>query len=582
VVPSSASVTRLARSGVLAVGVVVMIALVLLVPGLGGYGFDDPGEGMHAEIAREMVAGGDWLTLHLNGVRYFDKPPLLYWIAAAGLHVAGATEGAVRVAPLAGAVLALAATTLLGTALGGARVGIVAGLALLTCPGFFAYARYVRPETWLLAAVQGGFTLLLWPAAPPLIAILGGAALGVAALAKDLLGTAAPLILIGLVRWGAGRLRPVRAWLPPAAVALAVLIPGVWYALVEWRDPGFLWYTVVDNHLLNVARARLFPDEDVPLGGLEFLAVAALGALPWIVPATATIASLVRCRAWRHEDELPWVVMAAWAIAVFAVFTLSPFKLPHYGLPAYPALALLAARWWHREPWGRRLAMLQAAVLAAVALGALCAVWWDWAAALGRIVEATDVYTRKELAAGQASPLPQWPVFRSLVAVTGVVFAAGALGLAVAGIARSRRLGLGVVLIAMLAWMPCVGRGLAAVADGRAVRVLAREAASRMGPDDLLVHEGPIENSGAIEFYGGRRPRILDGRTSVLGFGSTFADAAETFWDRDRLFQAWSGRQRIFLLTVREPVRSAVSALPPGQVFLVAAGGGRWLYSNRP
>ena len=59
-----------------------MAALALLLPGLAPAPFDDPGEGMHAEIAREILLEGDWITLHLNGVRYFDKPPLLYWLGA--------------------------------------------------------------------------------------------------------------------------------------------------------------------------------------------------------------------------------------------------------------------------------------------------------------------------------------------------------------------------------------------------------------------------------------------------------------------------------------------------------------------
>src|SRR3972149_6942223 len=64
------------------VGLVLVVALALLVPGLGRAPFDDPGEGMHAEIAREVLLTNDWITLHLNGVRYFDKPPLLYWLPA--------------------------------------------------------------------------------------------------------------------------------------------------------------------------------------------------------------------------------------------------------------------------------------------------------------------------------------------------------------------------------------------------------------------------------------------------------------------------------------------------------------------
>ena len=80
----------------------IALALALLLPGLGAAPFDDPGEGQHAEIAREILASGDWLTLRLNGVRYFDKPPLLYWLAAGAFAVLGDGEWAARLVPLGG------------------------------------------------------------------------------------------------------------------------------------------------------------------------------------------------------------------------------------------------------------------------------------------------------------------------------------------------------------------------------------------------------------------------------------------------------------------------------------------------
>ncbi len=147
---------RLCGAGV-AVLLVVALAAALLAPGLGRAPFDDPGEGQHAEIAREML-GGSWLTLRLNGVRYFDKPPLLYWLTAISFSLFGLTEGAARLAPLLGALLAVGATAVLGVRLLGPTGGALAGLALLSCALFAAFARYVRPESLFVAAIAWGFT----------------------------------------------------------------------------------------------------------------------------------------------------------------------------------------------------------------------------------------------------------------------------------------------------------------------------------------------------------------------------------------------------------------------------------------
>ena len=143
------------------------LALVLLLPGLGAAPFDDPGEGQHAEIAREIRASGDWLTLRLNGVRYLDKPPLLYWLAAGAFALFGDGEWAARLVPLGGAVLAAAATALLGARLLGPWAGLGAAGALLSSALFVVFGRYVRPETLFVAAIQWGLAgLLLGLAAP--------------------------------------------------------------------------------------------------------------------------------------------------------------------------------------------------------------------------------------------------------------------------------------------------------------------------------------------------------------------------------------------------------------------------------
>jgi 4-amino-4-deoxy-L-arabinose transferase-like glycosyltransferase len=604
-------VGRLRGAGV-AVLLVVALAAALLAPGLGRAPFDDPGEGQHAEIAREML-GGSWLTPRLNGVRYFDKPPLLYWLTGISFSLFGLTEGAARLAPLLGALLAVAATAVLGARLLGPAGGALAGLALLSCALFAAFARYVRPESLFVAAMAWGFTGLLvhmrgpnslnplaspapaarqaGPRTPPTAdarsgaawALLGCAALGVAALAKDPLGLIGPLAAIAVAAGLAGRLRPVRAWLPPLGVALLVIIGFGWYVVAALTEPAFLWYTVVDNHLLNVARMRQFPDEDVPLSALEFLTAASFGAFPWIVAAAVAVGALIRGRAWRDPAELPWVALALWMVGVLALFTISPFKLPHYGLPAYPALALLAARAW-RDAAPRPRGLIAAHLVLFALAGAGCA----WAAAgdgqafTEAVFGVSDVYSRKEAAWGQASPYPAWSALQPLVRWAAVVLLAGAAGLAAAAARRSARAGAWTVAAAMLLLTPVVAMGLTVTSSARAVTVMAAEIRARLAPDDVLVLEGPIENAGAVEFYSGRRPALLDASRSVLGIGATFADAADTFWSAPRFAEAWASSRPPYLLTTREPGWGIVASLPPASARLLFAHNGRWLYGRAP
>src|SRR5262245_15316645 len=124
----------------------VLIAAPLLCSGLDGPAFDDPGEGMHAEIARELVRSKNPFDLRLNGVAYLDKPPLLYVLLAGVFTLVGPTEAAARAVSAAAALVAVAATVWLAARLCDWRAGLFAGGALLGGAGFFAYARYVRPD----------------------------------------------------------------------------------------------------------------------------------------------------------------------------------------------------------------------------------------------------------------------------------------------------------------------------------------------------------------------------------------------------------------------------------------------------
>jgi 4-amino-4-deoxy-L-arabinose transferase-like glycosyltransferase len=564
-----------------------ILVLLLLLPGLGRAPFDDPGEGQHAEIAREVSASGSLLDLRLNGVRYFDKPPLLYWLIALDFHVWGVSEWSARLPSVIGAALAVGATALLGARLVDPGAGVLAGAALASSAFFLVFGRYVRPETLFMAAIQLGLTGLLlairagdgrkgW-------AVVGCASLGAAALVKDPLGLIAPLAAVAVALALSERLRPVRSWLPPLGVVLMLALGLGWYAWAALTHRGFLWYTVVDNHLLNAVGRRRFPDEDVPLSALEFLAVSAFGAFPWIVAAAGGVVSLARRRAWRDPEETPWIALAIWTTGLWALFSLSAFKLPHYGLPAYPALALLAARWWSEDDAGRRWsAALHAGlfVLLAIALGLIAV--GNGAAFLNAVFSATDVYTRKEAMGAQASPLPPWGALQPLVARTALVLGAGAIALAVCAWQRTRRWTGAVVAATMLAVMPSALRALEIVSAERAVAGLAAEVRRLATPETVLVHEGPIENSGALELYAGRRPILVDAQWSVLGIGATFPDSARVFWTAATLRDAWLSGKSLLLVTPRDPRHSVIATLPADRVLLLRAENGRWLYASVP
>src|SRR2546427_7805179 len=168
---------------------------------------------MRAEIARELAVSRDPFALTLNGVRYVDKPPLLYVLIALASAVSGPSEAAARAVSAVAALVAVGATAWLGARLLGWRGGLVAGLALLTGTGFFAYGRYVRPETLFVAALAGGFALCLVGIRERRRGVCGPrlAGFGVGALAEEPLGALPPPLAVGGALALGGGARPAAA-----------------------------------------------------------------------------------------------------------------------------------------------------------------------------------------------------------------------------------------------------------------------------------------------------------------------------------------------------------------------------------
>lgn len=565
---------------------VAVVAAGLYLLRLGQAPFLDPPEGFHAEIAHSVAVLGDWITLHIDGIRYFDKPPVLYWLMALSFEISAPTEFAARLWPALAAVGIAAVTARLGVLLGGARVGMLAGLMVVANLGMYLYGRIVKPDMpfiLCLVLAYAGFALAYQGGGRWALALFY-ASLGLATMTKDILGAVGPLAVVGLF-FVLTRERPVAPWAPWWGILVLLAIAVPWHAAVEWRNPGYLWYTIVDNHLLNVTRQRVFPDEDVPLGPLPFLGVTFLAFLPWALAAPWGVVRALR-RPWEDATARLWVLVALWPIVVIAFFTLSPFKLPHYGLPAFPALALLVARVWDESidaapgalhPRALIVPLVVVFALAAVAMG-LAAV--DRlplpAGAMGNV----DLATRNLAARGQSvggAPLEAYlPVVRS----SAVIFGAAAVVLAWAAWYRRPALAVWSSLAATLAFLPLAGDGMAQFALSRSTRPIAEALVLRLKPADEVFHEGPLENGASVLLFIDQHVRVVNGVRSNLAYGATFPEARDRFWDGARLQREWATPGRRFLITGVDPARSVVRMLPPGTVHTIMRAGGRWLYSN--
>ena len=565
---------------------VAVVAAGLYLLRLGQAPFLDPPEGFHAEIAHAVGTLGGFITLQIDGIPYFDKPPILYWLMALSFSVAGPTELAARLWPALSGVGIAAVTARLGVLLGGGRVGMLAGLMVVANLGMYLYGRLVKPDMLFILCIvlaYAGFAVAYKGGGRWALALFY-ASLGLAAMTKDVLGALGPLAVVALF-FLLTRERPLAPWIPWWGVLLLLCVVVPWCAAVEWQNPGFLWYTIVDNHVLNFTRQRLFPDEDVPLGMLPFLGVTFLAFVPWSLAAPWGIVRAFR-RPWEDATARLWVLIALWPVAVIGFFALSPFKLPHYGLPAFPALALLVARVWDEcieaTPGARRPRALIVPLVVAFALAAVAMAL----AAMDRLplppgaLGNVDLATRNLVARGQSVRGAPLEAYVRILESSSAIFGVTALVLAAAAWWRRPALAVWVGLAATLAFLPLAGDGMAQFAKSRSVRPITEALVLRLAPGDVLVHEGPLENSASMMLAIDRPVVIVNGAQSNLAFGATFPVARDRFWTGSRLQEEWTKPGRRFLATGVEPRRSVIRTLPPGSVHLVAEAGGRWLYAN--
>lgn len=351
-------------------------ALVLWFLPLGSYRLFNPDEGRYAEIPREMVASGDWVTPRLNDLRYFEKPPLQYWATAVTYEIFGQHEWTARLWVALSGFLALLLTAWIGTRLYGALTGALAALVQGGALLYLGLARISTLDMGLSATLElalVGLLLLVQRGRSEegtrLGALLLAIGVALAFLSKGLVGILIPgavAVCYLLVRRDWSLIWRARPWWTLLALAL---IAAPWVILVERRNPGFAQFFFVHEQFarfLTRVHQRYQPD-------WFFVPVLLLGFMPW----TPLLASIAR-RSWRdiRAGDGACLLLAIWTVFSFIFFSLSQSKLIPYILPLFPALSVLAGRTLAlAEPRRvRRALWIAGALWAALGLTAL----WLW------------------------------------------------------------------------------------------------------------------------------------------------------------------------------------------------------------
>jgi 4-amino-4-deoxy-L-arabinose transferase-like glycosyltransferase len=579
----------------------------IYVPGLFSPPLLDDADSVHAEAAREMLTRHDYVTLHADGIRYFDKAPLLYWLTAASYSQFGFTEFGTRL-PLTLLVLALLlASYALGKELGGDSAGLFAALILGTAVGPYLYTRFLIPDLvvglWLTITVH-----LLWRSLqqekPSLLLCAGiGVVTGLNVLTKGLIGLVFPIGIILVYVLLTGNYRQILKLRPIFTTVVFFIVAAPWHVLATLRNPaqgetkGFFWFYFINDQINRYLNRRIPHDYNkVPF--LLFWGLILVWLFPWSPYVIAGLRQVpVRWKEWREQlsaEKRAALLLAIWALVILGFFSFST-RQEYYVLPALPALAVLAGMWLANEEQSapdsptRRSGRICASILLVLGIlifliaGALAVVLpplppgTDFADALRKD---SALYT---LSMGHLFDLTPKALgaFRLPLTLTSLGFFAGTTlnwwfrrrndtkkgNLALAGM----------MVIALCAVHLALGIFYPVLGSKALAEVVQRE----YQPGDVVVCEGEYANASSVNFYTGIPLRILNGRENALWYGSYFPDAPKIFDDDDSFQKLWSSPQRVFFLTfdARGPEKVRTMGVPYYQLL---HSGEKGVYSNQP
>lgn len=559
----------------------------------------DDVDAVQAQIARNMLASGDWVTARLDGVIYLEKAPLIYWLIAFAYKIFGVHDWVARI-PVALASIGLGwLTAAFGVWAFGRRAGLYAGLCISTCLGLFLFTRILIPDVMITFTIA----LAIWSLLraideeekhPRVWAFLLAASIGVGVLLKSLIGAVFPVGTGLLYLLFTRQLFVARVWKrirPISGTLIFLAIAAPWHILATLRNPpyfdftfrsvpgqyhGFFWFYFINEQLLRFLNLR-YPRDYNTVPRLWFWLLHLAWLFPWSVylPAVFKLSFRPIDRAGRAR-----LMALCWLGCVLVFFTFSTTQ-EYYSMPCYPAFALLlGSAMAVGGPWIRNGSKVLGALTtcaAAAGIVILALVWntpapGDIASALS---EHPNVYT---LSLGHIEDLTlrSFAYLRVPLAIAVFGFLIGSFG----AFFTKRKTAFLVTAAMMVIFFQAARVALVAFDPYMSSRPLA-EAFLRSPQGDIIVDHHYYEFS-SVFFYTDRSALLLNGRYMNLVYGSYAPGAPPVFIDNADFKQRWLNPQRYYVFAELPGVQRLIHVVDRDDLYVVAISGGKFLLTNHP
>lgn len=591
-------------------GIIFVTWALIYLPALSQPGLLDDADSIHAEAAREMLLNHNWVTLYVNGIRYLEKAPLMYWTVAVSYKLFGVGEWQTRL-PLALSVLGLGLCAFVfGRRFLSPEAGFYAAVILITAPGIFVYTRFLIPDAivamWLTLGLY--FFLVAYAQEQPSRWACWGFAITVALnlLTKSLIGLAFPGMIIFVFLLLTGNFKKLFKMRPWSSALVFFIVAAPWHILAAIRSPaqpsgpekGFLWFYFVNEQVLRYLNKRIPRDYDtVPL--FLFWALLLAWLIPWFVflfPALKEIPR--RVRDWRENltaRSRTNLLFGVWAGVIMLFFSFST-RQEYYSLPVLPALALLTGGWMQREHDSaaasseRKTGRIGSLVLLVIGLIGFAAAM-SVLAMTHSFPPGTDIGSvlvphpgQYALSLGHMEDLtieafglfrtPLWLVGFGLLIGTGLNWIFRRRGAPLKG-----NLALTGMMIVVLF---CVHQGFVIFSPEVTSKNIALKIQKEYKPGDTIVINGKYEFGSTLNYYTGIELHVLNGHDGNLWYGSYFPDAPNIFEDNESFTRLWRGEGRVFLFTEDYLKDKALQDIDPKTVYVFARQGGKVVLTNHP
>jgi 4-amino-4-deoxy-L-arabinose transferase-like glycosyltransferase len=579
--------------------VIIFAAAVYLACAISPPSLQDDVDAVQAQISRNMITSGDWVTPRLDGVIYLEKPPLIYWMMAVSYKVFGVHDWAARI-PVALSAIALCwLTAAFGVWAFGKRAGFYAGLCMATCVGLWLFTRVLIPDVMLTATIALAMWALLRALDedephPLAWAYVLAASLGTGLLLKSLIGAVFP-VAAGLIYLAFTRqLFVSRTWKrlrPFSGTLIILLIAAPWHVLATLRNPpyfdftmhsapgeyhGFLWFFFINEQLLRFLNLR-YPRDYNTVPRIYFWLFHLAWLFPWSVyfPATLKLQYKPVDRAGKTR-----LLALCWIGFILVFFTFSTTQ-EYYSMPCYPAMALLlgsavaaGGKWISR---GTRALTVVTGLCAAVAVTILVLVRnvpvvGDISSAL---TEHPEAYT---LSLGHMEDL----TLRSF-AYLRFPLAMAALALCVGFVGTWRKRGQSAFMMAALMMVLFFQAARVAMYDFEPF-LSSRPIADVLNrsPQGTLIIDHHYYWFSSVFFYTNRPALLLNGRYQNLLYGSYAPGTPNVFIDDPQLRELWTQPGLKYLVGREETLTRVSSLVGTENLHILYTGGGKFLASNQP